>query len=105
MYWRIYFDKKRKILILFSYMAQFMIKMEQLISLGILLIIIGFIAVFFGVLKGAKETNTKTKVAVGGFIGPIPFGFGNDKNLVWFVTIQSLVLFLLWLFFSTRFLK
>ncbi len=80
------------------------LKMEQLISLGIVIIFIGFIVVFFGILKGAKETSS-TKVAVGGFIGPIPFGFGNDKNLVWFVTILSVVLFLLWLFFSFRFVK
>jgi len=80
-------------------------KMEQLISLGILLIIIGFIVVFFGLLIGSKESTSNTKVAVGGFIGPIPFGFGNDKNLVWFVTILSLVLFLLWLFFSLRYVR
>lgn len=80
-------------------------KMEQIVSLGIVIIFIGFIIVFFGMLKGAKEASAKTKVAVGGFIGPIPFGFGNDKNLVWFVTILSLALFLFWLFFSLRFLK
>ena len=77
-------------------------KMQQLISLGILLIIIGFIIVLFGVLKGSKESASGTKVAVAGFIGPIPFGFGNDKNLVWFVTILSLVLFLVWVLFSSR---
>ena len=76
-------------------------KMQQLISLGVLLIIMGFIIVFFGVLKG-KESTSGTKVAVGGFIGPIPFGFSNDKNLMWFVAILSLVLFLVWLFFSLR---
>ena len=59
--------------------------------------------VFFGVLKGTKETTSKTKIAVGGFIGFIPFGFGNDKNLVWFVAILSLVLFAVWIFFSLRF--
>ncbi len=80
-------------------------KMEQLIRVGILLIIIGFIAVFFGLLKGSKESTSSTKVAVGGFIGPIPFGFGNDKNFVWFVTILSLVLFLVWVFFSFKFAK
>ncbi|MBI2652091.1 DUF131 domain-containing protein [Candidatus Woesearchaeota archaeon] len=74
--------------------------MEQLIILGILLIIIGFIIVFFGIFMGAKESDSKTKVAVGGFIGPIPFGFGNDKNLVWFVAILSAVLFLIWLLFK-----
>lgn len=80
------------------------IKMQHLISLGVIIIFIGFIIVFLGVLKEAKGTNS-AKVAVGGFIGPIPFGFGNDKNLVWFATILSIVLFLLWLFFSFRFVK
>jgi len=82
-----------------------MTRVEQLISLGILIIIIGFIIIFFGILKGTKESASSTKVAVGGFIGPIPFGFGNDKNLVWFVTILSLVLFLFWLFVSFRIAK
>lgn len=75
-------------------------KMEKLISLGVVIIFIGFIIVFLGFLTGAKEANTKTKVAVGGFIGPIPFGFGNDKNLVWFVTILSVVLLIFWLLFG-----
>lgn len=79
-------------------------KMEQLIGFGILLIIIGFIIVFFGALSGSKDSS-KTKVAVGGFIGFIPFGFGNDKRLVWFAAILSLVLFLFWLFFSIRIWK
>ena len=77
-------------------------KMEQIIGIGMALIFIGFMIVFIGTFFGAKETGTKTKVAVGGFIGPIPFGFGNDKNLIWFVTILSIVLFLMWLFFSLR---
>ena len=81
------------------------LKMEQLIGIGILLMIIGFFIVFFGMFMGAKESDSKAKVAVGGFIGPIPFGFGNDKNLVLFVTIISVVLFLVWLFFSLRIWK
>jgi len=79
-------------------------KMEQLIILGVLLIIIGFVIIFFGILAGSKDSS-KTKVAVGGFIGPIPFGFGNDRNFVWFVTILSLAVFLIWLFFSFKFVK
>lgn len=80
-------------------------KMESLIALGVLLIFIGFIIVFFAMFKGAKEASSKTKVAVGGFIGFIPFGFGNDKKLVWFGAILSLVVILLWIFFSFKFLK
>ncbi len=78
--------------------------MEHLIGIGVLLMIIGLIIVFFGIFMSAKETG-KAKVAVGGFIGPIPFGFGNDKTLLWFVTILSLVVFLFWLFLNFRFFK
>lgn len=75
-------------------------RIENLIAVGIMLIIIGFFLVFFGAFK--SEANSKTKVAIGGFIGPIPFGFGNDKNLVWFVTLLSVVIFLVWAFFNFR---
>ena len=73
----------------------------QLVNIGVLVIFIGFVIVFLGMLNNSKESSN-TKVAVGGFIGFIPFGFGNDKNLVWFVTILSVAMFLLWLFFSFR---
>jgi uncharacterized protein (TIGR00304 family) len=76
------------------------LKMQNLIGIGILLIVIGFIIVFFGILSGSKDS--KTKVAVGGFIGPVPFGFGNDKNMVLFAVILSIVIFLIWLLFSLK---
>ena len=74
-------------------------------SLGMAIILIGFVIVFFGIFIGSKETNSKTKVAVGGFIGPVPFGFGNDKNLVWFAAILSLVVLLIWIIFRFKFAK
>ena len=77
-------------------------KMEQLMGIGTLLIIIGFIAIFIGSLNASKDS--KTKVAVGGFIGFIPFGFGNDKNLVWLATIISVVMVVLWFIFNARML-
>ena len=78
------------------------LKAEQFITFGTFVIILGFIIVLFGVLKGSKESSSTTKVAVGGFIGFIPFGFGNDKNLVWIAAISSAVLFLVWLFLNLR---
>ena len=53
----------------------------NLTSIGIFIIILGFALVFIGALTGMN--NKDTKVAVGGFIGFIPFGFGNDKRMVW----------------------
>jgi len=73
--------------------------MEQLVNFGILVVIIGFMIIFMGIFLGAKDSTSKSKVAIGGFIGPIPFGFGNDKTMVWFVTTLTVVMILIWLFF------
>ena len=54
---------------------------QKLISLGILIILIGFTLVFIGALSAAPKGDAK--VAVGGFIGFIPFGFANDKRMLW----------------------
>ena len=80
-------------------------KMEQLTNFGVIIIFVGFLIVIIGLLNSSKEGYSKTKVAVGGFIGFIPFGFGNDKKLVWFVTILSVILFLFWLFVNFRTIK
>ena len=56
---------------------------NNLIPIGILVILIGFALIFIGALTSLGNTQKDTKVVVGGFIGFIPFGFGNDKKLVW----------------------
>ena len=73
----------------------------QITGLGILIMALGFIIVFFGIIN-AKEGSSQAKVAIGGFIGPIPFGFGNDKNLVWLVAALSAVLLILWVIFRIK---
>ena len=54
---------------------------QNLLSLGILIIFIGFIIVFTGALSNVKKGDAK--FAVGGFVGFIPFGFANDKMMLW----------------------
>ena len=72
-------QQKRKIL---KILRDLQLKMNQnLLSLGILIIFIGFIIVFTGALSNAKKGDAK--FAVGGFVGFIPFGFANDKNMMW----------------------
>ena len=73
--------------------------MSLLVQFGIVLIFIGFIVIFVGL---SQNSSSNTKVAVGGFIGFIPFGFGNDKNMVYFSVIVSVALFLLFLFMNIR---
>jgi len=52
---------------------------HQRLPLGILIILLGFAFVVIGSLTGPQKSDTK--VAVGDFIGFIPFGFANDKKL------------------------
>ena len=71
---------------------------NSLIPIGILVILAGFALVFIGALTGAQKD---TKIAVGGFIGFIPFGFGNDKRLVW--ALVALMALALSFFFAMNF--
>ncbi|MCH7513802.1 MAG: hypothetical protein IH947_07640 [Bacteroidetes bacterium] len=68
---------------------------HQLISIGILIIFIGFAMVFISAFTGQKS---ETKVAVGGLIGFIPFGFSNDKRLLWVILGLTALLALFWFF-------
>ena len=75
-------------------------------SLGVLVILIGFALVFIGALTQAFTGKSDTKVAVGGFIGFIPFGFGNDKRLLWvlvaFMGLALAFFFIMNFFFQQR---
>jgi uncharacterized membrane protein len=74
---------------------------QQLVSLGIIVILIGFALVFIGALTGAQKGESK--VAVGGFIGFIPFGFANDKRMLWALLAIMAVFTVFWVFFNLRF--
>ena len=76
---------------------------QSLISLGILVIFIGFIIVLIGALTAAPKGETK--VAVGGFVGFIPFGFANDRKLLWALIAIMGVMLLFWIVSQLRFLR
>ncbi|MBW2975252.1 hypothetical protein KY366_06040 [Candidatus Woesearchaeota archaeon] len=76
--------------------------MKQLIPIGMMVISIGFMLIFIGALSSAKEGKTGSKVAVGGFIGFIPFGFANDKRMLYAVMAVSAACMLLWFCFMFR---
>ncbi len=67
----------------------------KLVEIGLVLILIGFALVFVGSVIGG--TGKGIKVAVGGFLGPIPFGFGNDPQMAKLalgISIAMLLIFL-----------
>ncbi len=71
--------------------------MKQLIPIGILVIFLGMILIFIGALSSIKEGKTDSKIAVGGFIGFIPFGFANDKRMLYTIITISAVFMSIWL--------
>jgi uncharacterized protein (TIGR00304 family) len=74
---------------------------QQLITIGMLVVFVGIALVIVGSLIGAKTADrTQSKVAVGGIIGFIPFGFGNDKRLVIAMIAITVLLFVLFAIFS-----
>lgn len=77
----------------------YLIPMKQLIPIGVLVIFVGMILIFIGALSSFKEGKTDSKVAIGGFIGFIPFGFANDKRMLYAVITISAIFMLLWLWF------
>lgn len=75
--------------------------MEHLVLIGIIVVFIGIFLIILGSLLEASEG--KTKFAVGGFIGPIPFGFASEKGMLYLVIAISLVLFVLFVLMSQKF--
>ena len=76
---------------------------QQIISIGILVILLGFAIVFIGSFLGTQKSETK--VAVGGFVGFIPFGFANDRKLLWALIAIMGVMLLFWIVSQLRFLR
>jgi uncharacterized membrane protein len=76
--------------------------MKELVPVGILVIFVGMFLVFLGFLSSINSADSKTKVAVGGFIGFIPFGFANDKKLLYLVIGFTAIIAAVWFFVSLK---
>ncbi|HIJ98456.1 TPA: DUF131 domain-containing protein [archaeon] len=78
---------------------------QDLVAIGFAVVLIGFILIIAGALLSGGAKNTK--VAVGGFIGPIPFGFANDPKMLKVIMIITITFFALFLIVPliTRYFK
>lgn len=89
--------------------------MAYLVQIGTAVVLIGILLIFAGMLIQAKDVKGKagsnsskpgqdssidatTRVAVGGFFGPIPFGFANDKVILYIVMGLMIFTILVWFF-------
>lgn len=67
---------------------------EQLLQIGIILVFVGIAAIIFSALSSAgdkEKGKSSVKFSVVGFLGFIPFGFGNDRRLLLFGVILTVV--------------
>lgn len=80
-------------------------KMQYFIPLGIVLLLLGTIFVIIGTFAQTKEPGKETsvKVGVGGFIGPIPFGFANDKKVMYVVVALMVALIVFYVIMARRY--
>jgi uncharacterized membrane protein len=71
--------------------------MKELIPIGILIVFVGMVLIFIGALTSI-EPKGDTKVAVGGFIGFIPFGFWSDEHMrnILLSIMAIAIFFLIW---------
>jgi len=60
-------------------------------QVGIGLIFLGIIIIFIAGFLGAEKGESK--VAIGGIVGFIPFGFANEKRMLWFMMILTAMVF------------
>lgn len=78
--------------------------MEQLISIGILIIFIGFMLVIAGSILSALKSK-KTKVGGGGiiFIGPFPImGGATSKQIFYILLAVSIILIIIFLILGRK---
>lgn len=73
--------------------------MQEVIELGILLILLGFLVIFLGVLyeaflRSREVSEEKDRTEAGGIIliGPIPIIFGSSKKIEKWMLIIALVI-------------
>jgi len=73
-------------------------KMQQLVTAGILLILVGVIMFIAGLtLSVLEQGKGKTEVKGGAiiFIGPIPIALGTDKNSIIIISILMIILMII----------
>ncbi len=64
----------------------------NLVSVGILLVIAGFVIILVSSLSGKD-----VKVGVGGFIGPFAFGWANDPEMGRWIIVLSAIMAVIFL--------
>jgi uncharacterized membrane protein len=72
--------------------------MENLFFIGLIFIILGIILIITAILHQKGEI----KVGIGGFIGPVPFGFANEPEMMKLIIIVVAIVAIVFLIIMLR---
>jgi len=70
----------------------------ELVLIGVVLILIGFVLVFLGAATQAGQAKGEVRGAGVALIGPVPIGFGTDRDALMAVLVLAIVISLIWMF-------
>ena len=81
--------------------------MRYFISIGISLVLLGFMVLLSGILisiASGRYSTAESDIKGGGvvFIGPIPLIFGTDRGTVIFVVILAIILMVMYYFIFAK---
>jgi len=69
-------------------------KMESLITIGIILLFIGIMFIIIGSLSQSGKTDVKSAGII--FIGPFPMGWASDKKMFYILIGLTILTFITW---------
>ena len=61
---------------------------------GLILLLVGFIFIIISAFSGSGKGDLK--IAAGGFVGPIPFGFFSSPQMLWVWLVMIVAFLLVW---------
>lgn len=70
---------------------------EKIFFIGIALI---FLGIFLTVISALISGKGKVEYGFGGFIGPIPFGWASNREMLYIIIAISLIMIILFLFYQ-----
>lgn len=77
-------------------------KMEYLMSIGLILLFIGFIFIIISSFSSTIKGDTEVKSAGLIFIGPIPIGWASDKKMFYILIALAITTFIIFYLLTKR---
>ena len=66
---------------------------QELVLAGIILLFIALVLIIVGSVLSAEKEGRKIEVGIGGFIGPVPFGWASSPDMLkWIMVITAIVM-------------